>query len=338
MSKETRNWLSRNVLVGFTEKRGNAWHYREGDQNHYPGPIPVEDVHHRLFHWTAQEKELYVKAEVGEGAMLIPGRKAIVRSDTGAVLGIFRAGYQPHQYGEWLLDNVANIIDDDLQIGSAGLLREGAVAWVSVEVPDNIITPEGVVFRPFLLAATSFDGTVATTYKRVVTNVVCDNTMRAALDREQGQVFRVRHSAKSLSRLGDARDALGIVHGIAEEFSAQVASLSSVKVDDRTFERVVNLSVPMPQGGPDGAGKKRAVALAEKKRDALWRMWREDDRVAPWNGTAMGAWQAFNTYEHHERAVRKGAARAERNMMRTVSGEIETADAEVVHRILALAA
>jgi phage/plasmid-like protein (TIGR03299 family) len=169
MSRETLEWLSNNTLIGFTEKRGHAWHHRAGDQNWYPGAIPVEDVRKRLFAWHAQERPIYVG---GEGdpftaqlnAYEIPGSKAIVRSDSGNVLGIFKDGYQPHQYDEWLLDNVATILDDSLQIGSAGLLKGGAVAWVSVEMPETLETVQGIRFRPFLLAATSFDGSVATTY------------------------------------------------------------------------------------------------------------------------------------------------------------------------------
>ncbi|MFF8831282.1 DUF932 domain-containing protein [Streptomyces sp. NPDC015131] len=330
MSSETRDWLSSNTLIGFVEKRGKAWHYREGDDNHFPGPIPVEVVQRRLFDWTAEERNLYVQGQPG----CIPDRKAIVRSDNGHVMGIFKPGYRPHQYGEWLLTGVSNILDDHLQIGSAGLLRGGAVAWVSVEVPENIETPEGVVFRPFLLAATSFDGSVATTYKRVVTNVVCDNTMRAALDREVGQVFKVRHSSKSIERLDDAREALGIVYGIADDFSAQVAALSAIDVSDRAFDRILDDAAPFPEDPEDSP---RAATLAEKKRDTLWELWRNDDRVSPWRGTAFGAWQAFNTYLHHEGHVR-GMSRPERNMIRAVDGTIETADAETIQRILALAA
>ena len=43
-------------------------------------------------------------------------------------------------------------------------------------MPDTIATPDGVTFRPNLLATTSFDGSIATTYKRTVTITVCDNT------------------------------------------------------------------------------------------------------------------------------------------------------------------
>ena len=59
---------------------------------------------------------------------------------------------------------MAKILDDNLSISSAGLLRN-RVAWVEVSVPDNITTPEGVVFRPNPLATTSFDGSLATSYK-----------------------------------------------------------------------------------------------------------------------------------------------------------------------------
>ena len=79
---------------------------------------------------------------------VVADRQAICRSDTHAVMGIFASGYAMHQYREWLLTTVADILDDDLSISSAGLLRSGAVAWVEVSVPESITTPEGVVFRP----------------------------------------------------------------------------------------------------------------------------------------------------------------------------------------------
>ena len=59
--------------------------------------------------------------------------------------------------------------------------------------------------------------------------------------------------------------------------------------------------------------------------DALNRLYRHDTRVAPWAGTAHGVLQAVNTYEHHENTVR-GATRAERNMLRTVTGDFSALD------------
>jgi phage/plasmid-like protein (TIGR03299 family) len=225
-----------------------------------------------------------------------------------------------HQFREWLLDTVGSILDDELAVGSAGLLRGGAVAWVSVEVPETITTPEGVDFRPNLLACTSHDGSLATTFQRVVTNVVCDNTMSAALT-EAGQRIRVRHSRHSRLRLAEARQALAVVHTIADEFAAQVAELTATTVTPRQWAAFLDAHAPLP----DPAGSSRSRTLAEAKRDVLGRLWDHDSRVAPWRGTAWGVVQAVNTYVHHEQTVR-GAERAERNMLRAVDGGVDVLD------------
>ncbi len=113
---------------------------------------------------------------------VIDGRQAICRSDdvTEAVLGIFGQGYTRHQYQEWLLTTVADLLDDDLAISSAGLQRAGVIAWVEISMPETITTPEGVAFHPNLLATTSFDGSINTTCKRTETDTVC-NTRACAL-------------------------------------------------------------------------------------------------------------------------------------------------------------
>jgi phage/plasmid-like protein (TIGR03299 family) len=232
MSRETLTWLNTNTLIGFTDKRGKAWHWRAQEQNgasnHYPGPIPVADVQDRLFGWTAESRRLATEVEADMQTMthlsedgqpmrwlVVPDRQAICRSDDNSVMGIFGPGYVRHQYREWLLTTVADLLDDDLAISSAGLLRGGAIAWVEVSMPDTITTPEGVAFRPNLLATTSFDGSIATTYKRTVTDTVCDNTRELALS-EAGQEFKVKHSRNSRLQLAPARQALEMVHTLAE--------------------------------------------------------------------------------------------------------------------------
>ena len=171
MSKESLQHLNTNTLIGNTDHRGTAWHYRaehQGDEsNHYAGPIPVADVQRRLFHWQAVSRALAVEipADVETMTHLSPagapmrwaaleGRQAICRNDDHQLMGIFAEGYVMHQYEQWLLTTVADILDDDLAISSAGLLRKGAIAWVEVSVPESITTPEGVEFRPNLLATT----------------------------------------------------------------------------------------------------------------------------------------------------------------------------------------
>jgi len=341
MSKESLTWLNTNTLIGCTSKRGHAWHWRAQEQgaasNHYPGPIPMIDVQDRLFHWTADSRRLAVEVpadpqsmthQVEDGTLVrwapVTDRQAICRSDdsTGSVLGIFGPGYTRHQYREWLLTTVADLLDEDLVISSAGLLRGGAIAWVEVSMPDTITTPEGVAFRPNLLATTSFDGSIATTYKRTVTDTVCDNTRELALS-ETGQEFKVKHSRHSRTQLGPARQALALVHTLGDEFAAEVAQLCATTVTPAQWQRFLDAQVPQV----DATGQAltgRALTLAGTKRDTLAGLYRTDPRVAPWAGTAHGVLQAVNTYEHHEGVVR--GERAERNGLKTITGDFGRLD------------
>jgi len=340
MSRETSEWLNRMILVGFTDKRGNAWHYRDEDQgdesNHYPGAIPVDDVLRRLFNFEVREQELYILTD--HGYTEVPGRKAMVTSDDEFVLGVFKAGYRGHQYQEWLLDNVATILGNggNLGIGAAGLLKLRGQAFVTVEVPDSITTPEGVIFRPNLLACTSFDGSLATTYKRVVTDVVCDNTKDAALG-EEGQELKIKHSKYSDVRIKDARDALQIVYTMADDFAAEVAKLTAQSVSDFEWNKLLDVMVPLE----DNKGNKvegRGKTMADNKRTDLIKLYNSDPRVAPWNGTAYGVLQAYNTWNHHFAIVRGDTTRYIRNMENVVTGKMANKDNEVLTALQAVIA
>lgn len=326
MSKETSKWLNTNTLIGHTDKRGKAWHYKESDQgaepNHYAGAIPLADVYRRLFSWHVIERPIMVDLG-GFDFQPIAGKKAMVADDDNTVLGIFTDGYQGHQYDEWLAQSVETIIGGGIDISSAGLLANRAVAWVEVGVPENMTTPEGVEFRPNLVACTSFDGSLSTTYKRTVTNTVCDNTLRASLC-EDGQQLKIKHSRYSHLKLNDARDALAIVQTTAEDFTAQVKTLCEWNVSPTQWSRLVDQLVPL---NPDGS--KRSVTMAGDKRDKLKALYVHDERVAPWAGNAFGVLQAFNTYAQHIQIVRN-AHRVERNQLDVLKGNSAKADALVI--------
>lgn len=343
MSQETMSWLNSMTLIGNTDHRGHAWHYREdkqGDEaNHYPLAIPVDDVRRRLFAWkavegdvkstgtliTADGVESFTVIDQDRKTMLRPPR-ALNADDPGAIMGVFKKGYQGHDYETWLLTQVATILDADLGISSAGLLAKGAQAWVEVSVPETITTPEGVKFRPNLLATTSFDGSLATTYKRSINDTVCDNTRAMVLGGE-GEVFRVKHSRYSDLKIIEARAALAMVHSIADDFAAEVAQLCATKVSDGDWAKFLDEIAPTAVDGEAKTG--RALTLATNKRETMNRLWNHDERVAPWRGTAHGVLQAVNTWAHHEQSI-KGDDRAGRNMTMTVTGAFDKLDADTL--------
>jgi phage/plasmid-like protein (TIGR03299 family) len=335
MSRETLATLNTLTLIGFTDQRGRAWHYRADEQgtepNHYPGAIPVGDILRRLFAWQAVTRRVAVEIPAvieemdhldgaGNPARWVvqEDRQAITRSDNHRTMGLFKDGYVPHQYQQWLLEAVSTLLGDTLAVSSAGLLRDGAVAWVEVSVPETVhLDGPGVSFRPNLLATTSFDGSIATQFKRTITNTVCDNTLTLALS-EVGQLYRIKHSRWSGFKLGEARQALNVIETTADEFTAQVEALCQTTVTDRQWNEFLDAHVPFT--GPDGHRLTgRSLTSATHKQDQLRGLWNHDDRVSPWKGTAWGVLQATNTWSHHLQTVR-GATRADRNALAAITG------------------
>ena len=133
------------------------------------------------------------------------------------------------------------------------------------------------------------------------------------------------HSANSLTKLAEVRDALGIVHQVADHFTAQVERLTNQPVPDAQWTRFLIAYC----GTDDAKANKRALTTRRDQADQLNRLWTDDQRVAPWRGTAYGVLAAANTYAHHIAPVR-GATRAKRNAERLVTGKVQDLDSHTL--------
>jgi len=343
MSEQTIEWLNYHTL-----QSKKAWHTSAKLQalmdkpTVYNGPIPLQDVTERLFGWeplrgdvtstatilTPDGVETVTLTDENRVTMMRPPG-ALYPDDPGAILGVFKSGYKAHPYDEWLLKNVAHILDDDLGIFSAGLLRDAAQAWVQVSVPDWITTPEGVTFKPNLLCVTSLDGSLSTTYKRTISDAVCDNTVRAALG-EAGKAYRVKHSRYSDLKLMEARETLDLVFTMAEDFKTEVADLNAITVTDEQWNDFLQSLVPLKKDDKDLKGS--ALTKAKNKQAQLDGLWYHDDRVTPWKNTAWGVRAAVNTWQTHFATVR-GKSRDERNMEMAIEGDFEKLDQKTMDRL-----
>lgn len=339
MSKETMEWLNTMVLVGMTDQRGGAWHRNDdlqGEPNHYPGAIPVADVNRRLFGWTPVAAEMRPTYETVDGPVVIdaPDRVVVCRpmgafgeDDPGKVFGVFKEGYPMSSYRERLIDRTASILEKssgELVIGTAGLLRGGAVGWLQVERDETFSIAGDLSIRPFLLAATSFNGTLSSEWGNKITNTVCDNTMAMALREEGGETYKLKNTRNATFNVGTAQEALNVLTNIAEAYSLQVEGQLADKVDDARWRKFVNAQFPLATD--DGEEKEgRGLTIALRKRHELNTLWHEDERVAPWKGTAFGVVQAINTHTHHFATV-KGGDRVGRNAEGMLFGKFDEVD------------
>lgn len=378
MGMETSEWYNNFCLIGHTEKRGYAWHYMEamqGDEpNHYPGPIPYEDVVRRLFDWkpmltrtanlvpcklvrgddgelvvdgenryvTDEEPEFWAEARNAEGKIIrrngvtlmqpfkiveVPDKRGLVRSDNYLELGHPSKGYKIHDYEQWLLKLLSNVIGDTLDIWSAILLRNGAQACVQVALPETAHDDTtGMDFVPYIHAYTSLDSSLATTFAGQTLLIVCDNTMVAA-NREaakSGRQYKARHTSGSLStnKITKVQQALSIIHQTADSSMEFFQQLAAIKVPEKKWVEVMDIILPAGNPKEDSV---KTIRSRTAKRELLNSTYHNDPMANTWKGTALGVVQAINTYAHHYAPLR-GNSRTQRNAAKLVDGEFARID------------
>ena len=332
MSAETIDWLENNSLIGHTKERGNAWHWREGANNHFEGPVPRERVLQLFSYPMAEGAAAVVVPVVDENGVETkvfpaPNFKGIVRLDTGEVFEFFKHSYEMHDPTQWCLE-ILETLADGLDIGSAIVLKGGAIAAVQVELPETRSAfgrgAEPVRHRPYLTGATSFNGSMSTTYLRGSKIWICDNTLAVAMGEGTALRQKYRHRKGASVNILDARENLAIVvEQIGDEVDAQIKALTEQYVTDQKFYEIVNAFTGLSKA-KEGRGK----TIATNRTAELVTLWHTDERVAPWKNSAWGTLAAFNTAKHH--VFGKDEDRIQRNELDAITGKFEEFDRNIL--------
>lgn len=164
---------------------------------------------------------------------LIPNRHAVVRDEDNRVLGIVGDRYQPIQ-NETCFDFLDSLYADGLlRYGTAGSLKGGSTVWMQAELSEGMTVMDDV-YKRFLLASTSHDGTRGLTVHNGNVRVVCDNTLVEAT-REMA-LTRITHSGDVFAKMEEARKLLKVIDAQSKRMAEWLTKLSKVEVTDKAFE------------------------------------------------------------------------------------------------------
>ena len=184
--------------------------------------------------WTVEMVPVYL-----DGGVEIPGKKAVVRGDTGLVMNVMSDRYTP-------LQNVDAFAFFDAVVGAgeaiyhtAGSLQGGRKVWALAKLPGDIKVTGDDVLEKYILLANSHDGSLAVTMQLTAVRVVCANTMSVALG--SGQKFRALHTPNVISKANEAREFLGLTEVYFENLMAGVnrlveTKMNKAKVDEMVFK------------------------------------------------------------------------------------------------------
>jgi len=319
MTQETMTDLRKYVLTGFDK----PWHFDPANPdsvaNFYELGVPPEQVEALFALATAVKSPVFVFDENGK-AYEAEGWTAITQPGMGRNVPYVGKSFEPHQFNDDLWAVIKEAINGELRVASAGLLKQGAQAFVQISRPEPL-EASGLEFRPGLMGATALDGTMKTGWFDTSVHTVCDNTCTWAISSARASV-RVKHTRNSVERIhkGDVLEAL---QSMAENMGHEINRAADTNVTDSQFEQFLTALFPDPK---DPETETRAKAQADRKRGEMRNMYHTDPRAKPWAGNVLGVMQAANTWFNHESPIR-GADRIERQKENTINGKLEAFDA-----------
>jgi len=294
-----------NAQANFDHKGEKAWHGL-GQQLEAGQSIEVWAKAAGLSH-TVERSTVQYQAN----GILLPhaGRDVLYRSDTSAPLGVVGKDYNIVQPAD-VLDFFARLAENNnFELETAGALSGGKRIWAMAKVNDGATIVGQDVVKPYVLLATSYDGTLATTARFTSVRVVCSNTLGYA-SAESGDTVRINHS-KAFSAKDAALD-LGIAINGFEKFLIDSRRLANQQVNSTFAVQFLKTLLPVSMSTKTVNGIKVQEQVPVEKTKAFQSI------MALFNGQAIGnelpeaegtAWGLLNAVtEHVDHGLNQNAA------------------------------
>lgn len=224
-------------------------------------------------------------------------RNVLYRSDTGKPLSVVSKDYQTVQPAD-ILGFFRNIAEKGgFSIETVGALREGRRIWALARVGEDALVMDDAV-APYLMLATSYDGTMATIAQFTAVRVVCNNTLQRALRNEAGaNCVTIPHSATF--RPDSVRHDLGIALDSWDEFMINTRKLAARKVSDAEMDAFLQELIEPPTGKTYTPEQVRA-SKGYQRIMALYKGGQIGAGQEAVAGTAWGLLNAVTQYVDHE--------------------------------------
>ena len=214
--------------------------------------------------------------------------KAIIRQDTGDVLGIRGQKYTPYQNSE-----AFKVLDPFIGIGkgiwhTAGVLGKGEKIWIQAKLPGQIEVTKNDIIEKYFLLVNSHNGSTGIKLLFSPQRVVCQNTLQMALVGGESSIMNVRHTKNHEIKIKNALKILGFVEKLSEDFTIDAKKMYEFKMSDTDIDNYLSDIITI-------AGEaKEKVKLYEDKAYMRYRDYIEGGIGTDIQGVKGSLWGAYN--------------------------------------------
>jgi phage/plasmid-like protein (TIGR03299 family) len=252
--------------------------------------------------WTVEKKPIMVC-----GGRKIPDTFATVRNDDQSVLGIVGDAYNVLQNADAFnfFDTIAE--RGDAIYETAGSLFGGKRIFITAKIPGLIQVGTGEdISEKYVLLTNSHDGTAAVQAKIIVTRVVCNNTLTAAL-RENGKAVSIRHSALMHDRLALASELLGIANSRFQQMEESFNAFAQHQMSEAEIKNYLLrcFKVSDVKGDKQHADQENDINKEKRAIGQILELHESGLGSDMARGTLWGAFNAITEWTNHHRTYKQ---------------------------------
>lgn len=236
--------------------------------------------------WAVEKRPLFYNTKTGP---ILTKTNALVRSTDEKVLTIISDNWNPVQNLEAFEFFNDFVMAGDMEMHTAGSLRDGKMVWAMAQIKDSFELFGGDKVEGYLLFSNPHEFGRSIDIRFTPVRVVCNNTLTMALDGKAKHAVKVSHRIKFDG--DDVKETLGIAKDQLQRYKEQALFLGQRKYKKENIVEYFNRVFPSLS---KDEFKKQDLSKAPISRQA------EEAMVLlhtqPGARFAEGSWwQAFNT-------------------------------------------
>jgi len=250
----------------------------------------------RLAHldWDVIQSPIYYHAgedQSADSATKIEDRVANIRSDNHGYLGTVGSKYTPIQNSHAFAFMDELVGSGEAVFETAGAIKEGRRVWITAKLPQKLVIGDENIEK-YLVLVNGHDGMLSFRAFWSPIRVVCNNTLRAALDGARDGV-RYSHTVNIRNRVDEARRVLKLANAYYDDIGTAFEAMMMEPMSEYDAGDFFEWLVPLQEDAKKPAWGKRI-------QNQL-RMNFVNGRGADMAGkTVWGAYNAVTEYTSHQ--------------------------------------
>lgn len=236
--------------------------------------------------WNVREVESFIEFD---GKRMPTGQKSLVRETDGRILTNVGENWNPVQNSE-AFDFFAEYVNvGDMEMHTAGSLKDGQIVWALAKVKDSFELFDGDRVDSYLLFSNPHQYGKSIDIRFTPIRVVCNNTLTFALDSMSDRQVKVGH--RTVFDASSVKETLGIATDTMQKYKEVASFLGSKRFTQDTYIEYLNTVFPRTSDKRIKSGMDKIEQMSRNAKlcyDALEQQPGAEYAEGSW-------WQAFNS-------------------------------------------